>query len=788
MKHTKKFFALLLALLLAVSALPVTAAAVEDEAVAAVIAQLEAIDSLQQMQDKRYTFSVKSRYDIYTTDASIIAAHEAARAGYDAYLSEMFAARLAAQQAYDALTEDQKAQIDPALTAKLDNTLDTVYKSSTFSVTPSTNEYTFEVVFKGGYSYEIGQHRIDAETPQIFVLVDTADGKTSWTPNGKYVYGQSNYEVVYCCDIETGLKNTTHYKRLNLEDSDYYGPEASRHIRAILQNSYPYLTVEEMKATLKAGGLSAEFVDSLTRGDMISAVQMAVWTYANATGGAKEGLRYSSSIDTLKNSGPGTYMDSMHDYTNETWSWAPGKGLFTYDADAAYRVNNLAYYLCTLEGVDAADDQIVISDVEVTRAQLLPGADDTYEVGMYVRLNQAGGEKDYLKITVTSFRTNDDGTVTVTNRTSRLAENTDTVPMAVKAHAGDSIRVTVEGTQYLAKGVYFYEPEGGRKASQSLVGISEGQTSVYAEELFTFEEDITEMGLRIYKTTADTGSPLSGITFHVYSAQPAQGETLHETPTASEIAKYQIPENLVASIVTDSTGYAAAALEAGTYLVVEEHNADQVKAPVSPFYIHLPMSETVTNADGSTTIQTVKVVSVYPKNEPVIPPEEPPILPPTPDDVFGKFQILKHDAANADILLPGARFVVYRAATPEDTGIVTVVCDGVQYAAVPLLVDGEELALTTDEKGQALSPDLPCGTYFLVETKAPVGYNLRNDAVRVSVVSDLVTPVVTVPISNQKGVLLPETGGVGTAIFTVSGLLLVALAASLLVLKKRSAR
>jgi len=404
---------------------------------------------------------------------------------------------------------------------------------------------------------------------------------------------------------------------------------------------------------------------------------------------------------------------------------------------------------------------------------------------MYVRLNQAGSEKDYLKVTVTSFRTNEDGTTTVTDRTARLVEDRDTIPMSVRAHAGDSIRVVVEGTQYLAKGVYFYDPEGGRDVSQSLVGIGEGMTGVYAQELFTFEENVAEMGLRIYKTVAGTGSPLSDITFHIYKAQPQDGESLSEIPTAAEIARFQTAENLVASIVTDTTGYAAAALDAGTYLVIEQHNADKTKAPVTPFYISLPMSETVTNADGSTSVQTVKVISVYPKNEPVAPPEEPPILPPTPDDVKGKFQILKHDEADETVVLPGARFRVYRAATAEDTDTVTVTCGGVQYAVVGVTVDGQDLILTTDENGRAISPELPCGVYYLVETQAPAGYNLPVDAVRVTLVSDLMSTVTTVTVTNQKGALLPETGGMGTAVFTVSGLLLIALAASLLVLKKR---
>lgn len=115
-----------------------------------------------------------------------------------------------------------------------------------------------------------------------------------------------------------------------------------------------------------------------------------------------------------------------------------------------------------------------------------------------------------------------------------------------------------------------------------------------------------------------------------------------------------------------------------------------------------------------------------------------------------------------------------------------VVCGGVQYAVKPVMVNGSVLTLTTNENGYAQSPELDCGTYFLVETVAPAGYNLSDEAFSVTVVSSEIKTVL-VKIPNQAGVLLPETGGNGTAAFALVGCMMIALAAAMLAMKKRAA-
>lgn len=763
--HNRKLFRLwasvTVCLLLCICFVPCTATQSTDSAVAAVITQLEAIDSLQTMQNNRKNYS--------------------AAAEYDAYIQNMFAARLAAQAAYDALSASQQAQIDSSLTAKLTDTLSTVFNAVTVPVTPRYDEYCYEVIFKNNLIYEMGHH-ISAEMPCTILLVDSTETGTSWTPDGLYSYGQNNYEVTYCCDSVYPVKAGTHYRRLNLEDSNYYGDGAAERVRAIILNSYPYLTLDEMKNAMIANGLDASFVASLTRGDIISAVQFAVWTYSNAElSGVNE---YVATTEMTNNH---VFRDLVHDYTNELWSWwnANSSKNNIYDAQAAYRVNTLVYYLCNLPAVAAQADQIVISDVQITRAELIAETDGLYDVGLYVHLNVGADADDNLRLTVTS--TSSAGTVT-DSRSWTLGEAAK-YGVSILSQTGDTVSVTVEGTQNLGRGVYFYEPDGGREVSQCLVGVAEGETPVSIMRSFTLTQDI-EKGLRIYKTDKETGAPLSEITFHIYAVNPAAGETVNPTPTQEEIDRYAVPENLVGSVVTDETGYANLALEDGRYLIVEEYNAEKIKEPVAPFYILVPMPQETESelSDGTETeIVYSDVVSVYPKNETVEPSEDPPEPPTPPDNVTGSFSILKYDENDEGMLLEGAQFAVYRPATQEDTDTVIITCGGIGYSVVPVLTDGVQLVLTTDASGTAYSPTLPCGSYFVKEIKPPTGYKLPNDASTVTVTASVMGTVEQVRISNERGGILPETGGMGTTPLYLLGGVLV-LTATLLLLPKKGRR
>lgn len=788
-KNTKHAWIMALAMLLAtVLMLPAAFAESVDAQVQKVISMLEEIDSLQEMQDKRYTYTVSNRSDTGTTSSSILAAHDAARTGYETYVELMFAKRGATRKAYEALSASQQAQIDSALVKKLTDTLSTKFNSSTGSVSPTDTGYVFEAV-KGarGYAYEVSNYMVAGNIPQTFVLVDTSDGKTSWTPSGRYQYGGSNYEVTYCCDVETPLHYNNDYRRINLEDSNYYGPEAASHIRAILQISYPYVSMSKMKSNLIASGMNAEVVNSLNRADLIAGVQGAIWTYANAADMGGNVIAYFASIDITKNQG--TYFTALHDYTNEMWEWLPGARGRSLDKRAQYRVDSLIRHLCSLPGVAPSENQIVISDVSVTRASLQSAAEEKYDVGLNIFLNAGAREGDKLKITVTSYRTNADGTKTVTSTVSQPVGDAVRYDVSVTARYDDVISVVVEGTQVLAKGVYFYEPQGGRDASQSLVGVADGETAVYAEEHFTFHTDV-EKGLRIHKTEYGTGLPISGITFTVYKLNPGDNITIGSVPTTEDVAKYAVEENKVASVTTDVTGYASLALEDGTYLIVEE-KSDKVKTPVAPFFILVPMVEenTVQSGDGTvtTTYEAIDVISVYPKNTlKEDEDEEEPVIPPVPDDVKGKFSIYKYDAEDENKGLDGAQFQVYRPALEGDSNVTVITCDGVEYAVTPVKVNGVALILSTGKNGTATSPKLDPGTYFLVETLAPDGYYLKDEVYSVKISLTDIDSVPVVRVSNQHGSILPQTGGSGITWMWMSGCVLMLGAAVVLLARKRA--
>lgn len=108
----------------------------------------------------------------------------------------------------------------------------------------------------------------------------------------------------------------------------------------------------------------------------------------------------------------------------------------------------------------------------------------------------------------------------------------------------------------------------------------------------------------------------------------------------------------------------------------------------------------------------------------------------------------------------------------------------------------------TGSDGKATFHDIPFGHYLLYETKAPAGYKLPKDPVRVTVAAGMVTltidgqpimiptpsgegePSADVTIPNKENDKLPIAGGAGTLWFTGGGLALAG-AAALLYFKQR---
>ena len=294
-----------------------------------------------------------------------------------------------------------------------------------------------------------------------------------------------------------------------------------------------------------------------------------------------------------------------------------------------------------------------------------------------------------------------------------------------------------------------------------------------------FDED--DKGLKIYKASSNDGSPISDISFEVYHVVPGEGEVLSPKPEEAEYSKYMTDENKIGTITTNDDGYAYMNLTDkgygdGFYLIVELPS-EKVMAPADPFYIAIPMTDAETGEE-------LDVIVIHPKNTPSVPPTPPP-PPPPPEDEKGQFGIIKHSSLSESTVLEGAQFQLYRLAETDEEATLNTTYKGTSIGLIPVMIDEEPVTMTTDNNGYALSPELDYGLYFLVETKAPAGYHLPEEstAVFVTATSELLENSFYVP--NTPGIELPETGGIGTTAFTVFGTLLICLAVSGLVFKKR---
>ncbi|MDA2458707.1 SpaA isopeptide-forming pilin-related protein [Bacillus cereus] len=155
--------------------------------------------------------------------------------------------------------------------------------------------------------------------------------------------------------------------------------------------------------------------------------------------------------------------------------------------------------------------------------------------------------------------------------------------------------------------------------------------------------------------------------------------------------------NVVATVTTNEKGIAEVKdLPLGDYFVKE------INAPEGYIKVDTPVKVTIDNTN---------VIELVMKN--------------TKKVENGQFKLLKKDSESGQ-LLPGAKFDVI----DKDGKVVETI--------------------VTDDKGEALSKQLPVGSYTLNEVEAPKGYELSSSSVSVNVEAN---KVVTVDVVNKK---IPE--------------------------------
>lgn len=631
----------------------------------------------------------------------------------------------------------------------------------------AAEETSGSYVAKDGYVYHFGNDAIAYKYAQFSPFLPILSYDNGSVDGCSIIFGLDNkttntaFEKLYCVDMPVdALEAGIDYRPLNLSDSTYAAALADK-LRAIVLHTYPHKTVAEVAAAANITGL--------TRGEAITASQLAIWKTAHG-----DNVQITDFLSTVisgnsKGSEIQNELDQEHtDYDN---------GTDEYKAAVKARIEAFYNYLMGLSAQPATKQ--VVSEASFTEHSTAPtvsdNGDSTYNVTVTVTVNVQLDGNDTLTLTAHMA---DGAYHTSVELSGGTSTHTLTIPNVPAAYANGTVTVAIDGQQTL-NDVYLVDAEGIRGVSQSMIGALYDTVPVHAET--KVEPDRV---LELYKTAG--GKPLSGISFEVYWVGSLEdyyaGKLgIDKTPTAANIATYAVTTRLVGTLTTDGSGHATLDLGAtegidGVYLVKELPD-DRVSSLCDPFFVVLPYDY----GDGNGPY----TVTVRPKNTLKL----------------GSIELLKVDANDETKKLVGATFEVYRMATQEEIAADTsnelpqFTIGDTAYRMVQVsfydnaaMTGSKVQQLTTDENGWGGIYGLTYGTYYLVETQAPAGYNRLPGPTEFQIKASSNGEVPTLTVKNTAGVELPSTGGIGGEPVMALGLTLMVLAAAaLLVGKKRNA-
>lgn len=372
-----------------------------------------------------------------------------------------------------------------------------------------------------------------------------------------------------------------------------------------------------------------------------------------------------------------------------------------------------------------------------------------------------------------------------------------------KVQATTSEKITGKNTTShvfngLAKGYYLVYVTGGKKIQSSLVTV-DGETTVSLKTeapsiTKTADKDTVSIGQVVKYTVTGSVPDTTGYSEYVYKIHDTlsngldfvndeNGTALGEGATTVNV-KVAFTDTSVTPAGTtpttatlDTASKRTMALDLSTW--VKANQTNKGKEFTVTYYAKVNKDAVVTeknkatleygNKPGETTTTTPSEAKTptYPLN------------------------LNKIKAGTTDDRLAGAKFSLYNSESDATSGTNAIKVTGSNgnYVVDPTSENTVfESVKSIDGQNYNLHVNgLAAGTYYLVETKAPAGYNKLTDPIKVVIKKSTNEDVNAwtlfnndknvddkiIDVENSTGSILPSTGGMGTIAFTVVAALLV---------------
>lgn len=342
----------------------------------------------------------------------------------------------------------------------------------------------------------------------------------------------------------------------------------------------------------------------------------------------------------------------------------------------------------------------------------------------------------------------------------------------------------------LDKGYYLVYVTGGKKIQSSLVTV-DGETTVSLKTeapsiTKTADKETVSIGQVVKYTVAGSVPDTTGYAEYVYKihdtlsngldfVNDAKGTAVTgNTVNVSVAFKNATDASTAPTTATLDTTKKTMALDLSAWVRANQTNKD--KEFTVTYYAKVNKDAVVTEKNSATL-----EYGNNPNDTTTTTPSE--AKTPTYPLAIKKF------AKNGGKTLAGAKFKLYSNKTDADAAnenAIKVLGSNGNYVVDPTSPTTEFVSVDSiTGQGYNLHVNgLAAGTYYLVETKAPEGYNKLTDSIKVTITkagdtnwtvkkNDTAENDKIIDVENSTGSILPSTGGMGTIAFTVVAALLV---------------